>query len=450
MDQQADERMPERRAGTSAAEAEVATLVADLIRFDTSNYGTGEGPGEIAAADYCLQRLREVGIDAQRYQTTADHRAGVVARIAGRDPGRPALLVHGHLDVVPADPDDWQVPPFAGEIDSDGMLWGRGAVDMKDMVGMTLAVVRNWARTGVQPDRDIVLLFVPDEEAGCVQGSSWLVHHRQDMFVGVTEAIGEVGGFSNLLDGRHRLYPIMTAEKGIAWIKLTARGQAGHGSLVAVDNAVAKVVAAAARVTDHEYAQELTPALQQFLDKVTELTGRPLDLTDPASLRTRLGSMGRLIESTVRNTAQLTMLSAGYKHNVIPAEATTCIDARFVPGHELAFLAEIQSLIGDAVGHEMVHHDIALEFEFAGPLIDTMTAALRAHDPDAIPVPYLMPGGTDAKALSLLGITCYGFSPLRLPANLDFFGMFHAANERVPVTSLQFGVRVLDEFLRNA
>ena len=442
--------MDQQGSAAAAAEAEVATLVAELIRIDTYNYGNGQGPGEIAAADYCHQRLLEVGIDAERYTTTADHRAGVIARIAGRDPSRPALLVHGHLDVVPADADDWQVPPFAGEIDSDGMLWGRGAVDMKDMVGMTLAVVRNWARTGVQPDRDIVVLFVPDEEAGCVQGSSWLVHHRQGMFDGVTEAIGEVGGFSNQLDGRHSLYPIMTAEKGIAWIKLTARGQAGHGSLVAVDNAVAKVVAAAARVTEHEYAQELTPAVQQFLDKITELTGEPLDLTNGASLRARLGSMGRLVESTVRNTAQLTMLSAGYKHNVIPADATACIDARFLPGHELAFLAEIQSLIGGSIGHEMVHHDIALEFEFAGPLVNAMSGALLAHDPEAIPVPYLMPGGTDAKALSLLGIACYGFSPLRLPPNLDFFGMFHAANERVPVTSLQFGVRVLDEFLRKA
>lgn len=432
------------------AEAEVATLVSDLIRIDTTNYGDGSGPGEIEAADYCAMRLREVGLDAMRFSTSSDRRAGVVARIEGRDRDRPALLVHGHLDVVPAPEDDWVHPPFSGEIDADEMLWGRGAVDMKDMVGMTMAVVRSWARRGIRPRRDIVILFVPDEEAGCVQGSHWLVRHRPEFLAGVGEAIGEVGGFSVALDPDHRIYPIQTAEKGIAWLRLTATGQSGHGSLVAIDNAITRLAGAVTRISEHRWPPRLTSAMSQLIEVIEEVSGRPLDLDDPDALRARFGSLGRVLESTSRNTANATMLHAGYKHNVIPGSASASIDARFLPDDEGEMLAELENLTGEGIRHELVHHDVAVETEFAGPTVNAMCEALRAHDPEAIPVPYLMPGGTDAKALSLLGIRCFGFSPLRLPDDLDFFGMFHSVNERVPVSGLRFGVRVLDEFLRRA
>lgn len=435
--------------GAGRAEAEVAALVSELIQIDTVNFGDGSGPGEIEAADYCAERLREVGIEAERYSTTSDRRAGLVARIPGADPHRPALLLHGHLDVVPAPESGWEHPPLAGVIDG-GVVWGRGAVDMKGMVGMSLAVLRDWARRGVTPSRDIVFLLVPDEEAGCIQGSHWLVQHRPELFAGIGHAIGEVGGFSVALDGRHRLYPIQTAEKGIAWIKLTAVGTAGHGSLVAVDNALIRLAGAAMRIGEHEPPRVITAPVRQLLEVTEEVSGRALDLDDRASLQERLGAFGRVVESTARDTANLTMLEAGYKHNVIPGQASACIDARFLPGNDVRFIAEIEALAGPQIRHELIHHDIAIEVDFAGPTVDAMATALRAVDPDAIPVPYLMPGGTDAKALSLMGIACYGFSPLRLPDDLDFFGMFHGVNERVPVASLQFGVRVLDHFLRNA
>lgn len=441
-----------RQVSAIEPQDEVATLVSELIRIDTSNYGTDEGPGEIEAADYCLQRLTEAGIEARRFHTTAQNRAGVIARIGGRNPARPALLVHGHLDVVPAPEPDWKYPPFAGVIDSEGMLWGRGAVDMKNMVGMVLAVVRSWARNRIKPERDLVLLFLPDEEAGCIQGSHWLIRHRRDMFEGITEAVGEVGGFSTTLDGRYRLYPIMTAEKGIVWVKLIATGVAGHGSLLAVDNAVHRISAVANGIANHQFEPHITATVRAFLDVVAEVSGEPLDINDSQSLARRLGSMGRVIESTVRDTAQVTMLEAGFKHNVIPESASACVDARFLPGagETEALLSTFKQLAGEQVRFELVHHDIAIEAKPAGPIMDAMTAALRSQDPEAIPVPYLMSGGTDAKALSLVGISCYGFSPLRLPESLDFFGMFHAVNERVPVDALKFGVKVLDNFLRRA
>lgn len=433
---------------TAPAEAEVAELVSELIQIDTSNFGNHDGPGEALAAEYVQARLLEVGIASERFSTSADHRQGVLARIPGRNPDRPALLLHGHLDVVPAPEPEWEHEPFSGDIDEDGMLWGRGAVDMKDMDGMILAVVRHWARTGVQPDRDVVLLFLPDEEAGGVHGSGWLVRNRPEMFAGVTEAIGEVGGFSLTLEDDLRVYPIQIAEKGIAWMKLTALGTAGHGSFLAADNSINGLCDAAARIGNYRFPIELTPAAEEFVRRIEELTGVALDLDDPASVSARLGSLGRIIGATVRNTANLTMLNAGYKANVIPEVATAAVDGRFLPGMEEQFLATIDDLLGDGVTREFINHDVSVETTFDGPTVDAMAASIRSEDPSGIPVPYLMSGGTDAKAFSKLGIRCFGFSPLLLPPDLDFFGMFHAVNERVPVNSLQFGVRVLDRFLR--
>lgn len=436
-------------ARTLAAEDEVATLVQELVRIDTSNFGNHEGPGEAEAAAYCQARLLEAGITCERFHTSARHREGVVARIPGTNPDRPALLLHGHLDVVPAPELSWEHPPFSGDID-EGILWGRGAVDMKDMDGMILAVVRNWARTGIRPDRDLVVLFLPDEEAGGVHGSRWLVENRQDIFAGVTEAVGEVGGFSVTLQDDLRLYPIQTAEKGLAWLKLTVTGTAGHGSYLPVENAITRLCEVAAKLGRHQFPVVLTPAAQEFVQRIEELTGIPLNLDDPANVIGRLGSIGRIIGATVRNTANLTMLDAGYKANVIPDTAQAYVDGRFLPGMEEEFLASLDAILGPDVQREFVHRDIAVETAFDGPTIDAMAAAIRSEDPSGIPVPYLMSGGTDAKAFSRLNIRCFGFSPLLLPADLDFFGMFHAVNERVPVSALRFGVRVLDRFLRAA
>ncbi|HVA61627.1 MAG TPA: M20/M25/M40 family metallo-hydrolase [Mycobacteriales bacterium] len=425
--------------GAPAAD-DVVELCRDLIRIDSSNPTSNER----VAAEYVAARLSEVGLDPKVIES-APGRANVVARFEGTDPSRPALLIHGHLDVVPADAADWSVDPFAGEI-RDGCLWGRGAVDMKDMDAMTLAVVRARAREGRLPPRDIVLAFVADEEAGGTFGSRYLVDQHAELFEGCTEAISEVGGFS-LTVGQTRLYPIETAEKGIAWLRLTARGRAGHGSMLNEANPVTALAQTVARIGAHRFPTVLTPAVESFLVEVAAALGQPFDPASPEDLLPGLGAAGKIVGATLRHTANPSMLDAGYKVNVIPQMAHANIDGRFLPGHEDDFFAAIDGLLGPGVTRETIHRDIAYETTFDGDLLEAMMAALVAEDPEAKPVPYCLSGGTDAKSFSRLGIRCFGFSPLQLPADLDFSGMFHGVDERVPLDALAFGTRVLDRFL---
>jgi acetylornithine deacetylase/succinyl-diaminopimelate desuccinylase-like protein len=365
----------------------------------------------------------------------------VIARIEGADRNRPALLIHGHLDVVPASAEDWTVAPFSGEV-QDGCVWGRGAVDMKDMDAMTLAVVRQRLREGRKPARDVVLAFLADEEAGGSQGAHALVDARPELFEGISEGIGEVGGFSVSLGGDTRLYLIETAEKGLAWMRLTARGRAGHGSMINDDNAVTTLCEAVARVGRHTFPVRVTRTVRRFLEEISQVLGIELDPDDMDAVVAKLGPIAILIGATLRNTVNPTMLAAGYKVNVIPGQAEAHIDGRFLPGYEEEFFAELDELLGPDVQREFV-----LETEFEGSLVDAACAALKAEDPHARPVPYTLSGGTDAKAFSKLGIPCIGFAPLLLPPDLNFAGMFHGIDERVPVDALQFGTRVLDRFL---
>ena len=430
------------------AEGEVVGLLTDLIRIDTSNWGeSSETLGEIEAADYCAERLREAGWSPEVFTTTGVRRAGVYLRVAGTDPAAPALLLHGHLDVVPAIASAWSRPPFAGEVDS-GFVWGRGAVDMKDMDAMILAVVRGWGFTGIRPRRDVVILFWPDEEAGSRHGAHWLAANRPEMFHGVTEAVGEVGGFSITVRDDLRLYPIQTAEKGIRWIRLQATGRAGHGSMLHDDNAITELCEAVTRVARHNWPLRITATVEVFLAELADAYGVELDPREPAELLRRLGTLGALVGATMRNTANPTMLDAGYKHNVIPTEAFANIDGRVVPGFEDEFAATIKELVGAGISVMTEVEDIALEAPFDTATVDLMAEALRAEDPIAKAVPYMISGGTDAKAFSRFGINCYGFSPLQMPADLDYWRMFHGVDERAPVPGLQFGVRVLDRFLR--
>lgn len=429
--------------------SEVVEIVRDLIRIDTSNYGDDSGPGEALAAEYVEAKLKEVGIDAHRYETTSAKRQGVNARIPGKNPDRPALLLHGHLDVVPAQAKDWTFDPFSAEI-HDGMIWGRGAVDMKDGDGILLAMVRSWARNGVMPDRDIILDFLPDEEAGSEHGSVWLVENHPEWYRDATEAVGEVGGFSLTLRDDVRLYLVQTAEKGIRWMKLRAEGTAGHGSFLNNDNAVTRLAEAVAAVGNHKFDLALTPTVRDFIKAVSDALGMELSAEDPETLLAQLGPIARIIGATLSNTANPTMLNAGYKHNVIPGTAEAMIDGRFLPGFEDELIKDIENLLPPGVVREDVVNGIALEAPFEGPLVEAMSAAIRAEDPFGTPVPYTVSGGTDAKAFSTLGIKCYGFLPLLLPPELDFSAMFHGVDERVPVTGLEFGVKVMDRFVRSA
>src|SRR6185437_8279020 len=420
---------------------EVVVLLSDLIRINTSNPTHPERP----AAEWAAERLAEVDIDARIFESEPG-RASVVARVPGSDPTRSPLLIHGHLDVVPADAAEWTVHPFSGEV-RDGYVWGRGAIDMKNMNAMTLAVLRNWARRDRRPPRDIVLAFVADEESGGAHGAHWLVDNHPELFADCSEAISEVGGYSFSIGNDLRLYPIETAEKGINWLRLRATGTPSHGSMLHDDNAVTRLAAAVSRIGAHEFPVVVTDTVRRFLEELASLTGLPIDPDNPEpSLRT-LGSAARVIGSTIRNTANPTMLSAGYKANVIPGTAEATIDARFLPGHEAEMLETLDELIGEGIDRETLIRDIAVETSFDGAVVDSMAEALRSEDPGARPVPYLMSGGTDAKSFSTLGIRCFGFVPVRLPPDLDFITIWHGIDERVPIDGLRFGVRVLDRFL---
>jgi acetylornithine deacetylase/succinyl-diaminopimelate desuccinylase-like protein len=431
---------------------EAVQICRDLLRIDTSNYGDGSGPGERAAAEHVMGLLTEVGLDPELVESQPG-RATVVVRVEGDPSGtaeRGALMVHGHLDVVPADAGDWQVDPFAAE-ERDGCLWGRGAVDMKDMDAMMLAVLRDLARSGTRPPRDLVFAFFADEEAGGVQGSHWLVQHRRDLLDGVTEAVSEVGGFSVTVEDAGgdpvRLYLLQTAEKGINWLRLVAHGRAGHGSQINDDNAVTRLAQAVTRIGAHPWPVEITPTVRRFLDGLTEATGVAFDPDNPDELLGRLGTMARFVGATLQDTANPTMLKAGYKHNVIPQSAEAFVDSRFLPGHEDSVLAKVRALAGAGVDAEVHHRDVSLETTFDGDLVNAMVAALQTEDADARVLPYCLSGGTDNKALSLIGIRGYGFAPLQLPPELEFAGMFHGIDERVPLDALRFGTRVLGRFL---
>jgi acetylornithine deacetylase/succinyl-diaminopimelate desuccinylase-like protein len=423
------------------AQDEVVDLLAELIRINTSNPTHTERP----AAEWVAEKLDEVGIASQVIEA-APGRASTVARIEGTDSTRPPLLVHGHLDVVPADASEWSVDPFAGEI-KDDCVWGRGAIDMKDMDAMTLALVREWARTGTRPSRDIVLAFVSDEEAGGRQGAHYLVDNHPDLFADCTEAISEVGGYSLSLNDAARLYVVQVAEKGLHWLRLTATARPGHGSMVHDDNAVTTLAAAVTRIGEHTWPVVITDTIRATVRGLSDITGKDLDPDQPDEWMAVLGPAARMIGATIRNTANPTMLDAGYKANVIPSRASATIDCRFLPGEEQHLLDTIDELIGTDVVRETEVRDIAVETSFDGDLVDAMSAALRGEDDGAIPIPYLMSGGTDAKSFSTLGMRCFGFTPLRLPAGFDFLPLFHGIDERVPVEALKFGVRVLDRLL---
>jgi acetylornithine deacetylase/succinyl-diaminopimelate desuccinylase-like protein len=391
--------------------------------------------------------LAEVGYDPT-YVESGVGRGNVVVRLPGADPARGALLIHGHLDVVPADASEWSVPPFSGEV-RDGYVWGRGAVDMKGTVAMVLALARQYQREGTVPPRDLIFAFVADEEAGGFLGARWLVEHRPELFEGATEAISEVGGFSVTLPGGPRAYLVQTAEKGSMWLRLTARGTAGHGSMLQADNAVAKLAAAVTRLDRHRFPLILTDPVREFLTGVAELTGVPFDPEDPEAAVARLGSLSRLIGATLRDTANVTILEAGYRTNVVPSMARATFDARFLPGREATFAAELVEVIGPDVSPTWDTLP-GVQTSFDGPLVDAMAAAIEAEDPGARLLPYMLSAATDAKSFDRLGIRHFGFAPLRLPAELDFTALFHGVDERVPVEALEFGVRVLDRLFLSA
>lgn len=434
--------------------SDTARIARDLIRFDTTNWGEGRSRGETEAAEYVGAILESLGLDIE-YVDAAERRTSVIARVEGSYANpvdtsraeRPGLVVHGHLDVVPADPANWSVDPFGGEI-RDGLLWGRGAVDMKNMDAMMLTALTEILSSGRQPNRDLTVAFFSDEENGGTFGSHHLVTHRPDFFAGATEAISEVGGYSVEIGGK-RAYLLQTGEKALVWIRLRARGTAAHGSRVIPNNAVTKLAEAVVTLGREQWPLHLTDTTRQLLAEIARLLDADPEQTGPDELLLRTGTAAGFLTATLRTTSNPTLLSAGYKHNVIPDTAEALIDIRTLPGEEEGVLARVRELIGDEIELEIVTQDVGLENPFEGPIVDAMVGTLLAHDPEAQVLPYLLSGGTDNKALSELGITGYGFAPLKLTPELDFPAMFHGVDERVPLDALDFGHRALTDFLLN-
>jgi len=425
---------------------DTARIAQELIRFDTTNFGEGRSNGETDAAEYLGALLEQLDL-VPEYVDAATGRTSVIARVEGADRTKPALVVHGHTDVVPADPTNWTVDPFGGVI-RDGLLWGRGAVDMKNMDAMIIAALQDILGAGKRPARDLVIAFFSDEENGGVFGSHYVVDNRPELFAGATEAISEVGGYSVHLNGQ-RSYLLQTGEKALVWIKLVARGVAAHGSRVIPNNAITKLAEAVATLGRRDWPVHLTATTELLVSELARIMQVDPQKMGPEEIVLSTGTAAGFIQATLRTTTNPTLLKAGYKHNVIPDTAEALIDIRTLPGEEEQVLAEVRELIGDDIEIVVMHSDIGLENSFDGPLVDAMIGSLQAHDPGAPVLPYLLSGGTDNKALAKLGIKGYGFAPLQLPADLDFPAMFHGVDERVPLDALVFGRRVLGDLLLN-
>ncbi len=438
-----------RYAGVMSAADRTVEILQDLLRMDTQNWGRGKAVGEGVAADYLQNFFEENGLTP----TTVTHRAegepdrpSVFARWEGRDTRLPPLLVHGHTDVVPAVAAEWSVDPFGAEI-RDGCVWGRGAVDMKDMDAMMLATLEDAVRRGERPRRTIMFGFFADEEAGGERGSQFVCRTHPDLFDGVANAVSEVGGYSINLAGQ-RAYLVQTGEKGLIWLRLVASGTAGHGSHVNADNAITKLARALVQLGEVQWPVQLTPTTRLLLERVRTLTHAAVSDT-PHEVAARTGFAARFVSASLQTTANPTMLTSGVNHNVVPLSATARIDVRPLPGENEKVLDRIREIVGPEVRVEPDLIDIGFENPFDGDFVAAIQRSVAVHDPEAVCLPYLLSAGTDNKALYKLGIRGFGFVPLRVPADFDFPGMFHGVDERVPVESLAFGQRVLSELILN-
>ncbi len=426
-------------------EENVIKICRELIQIDSRNWGLGKSSGESDIAQYVINKLQEIGLNPISVGPDSK-RTSVLCELKGSDENLAKVLIHAHLDVVPFDEADWSFHPLSAEIAND-TIYGRGAVDMKNGVAMILATLEELLKNNFHPRATLLFAFFADEEAGGILGSHWVVDHHKDFFHGAKYAVGEVGGFSTSLADGIRMYLIETAQKGIAWMELNAKGSAGHGSMINSDNAVSEVAAAVNRIANHKFPLTLHESVLELLRETAEITGTHLDVNDPEATANLLKGLEKIVKATLRDTANPTMLNAGYKANVIPGFAQAVIDGRFLPGNQESFLQTIKDLAGEKIDVKYQNLDVALSAPFEDPLVGKMVEAISVEDPAARVVPYMLSGGTDAKALSKLNITGYGFMPLQLPSDLDFASLFHGVDERIPISSLQFGVRTFKRFL---
>jgi acetylornithine deacetylase/succinyl-diaminopimelate desuccinylase-like protein len=422
-----------------------------------SDVAAGRDPrgGEAAAARYCAEVLEGAGIASEVVELTPG-RGSCVARLAATGPAtEPPLLLLSHIDVVPVDAEAWTRDPFGAEL-VDGVVWGRGAIDMKNMVAMELAVMLALRRSGVELRRDVIFAAVADEEAGGEHGAKALVEQRPELFHDAAgrpaaAALNEVGGYSITLDGR-RFYTIQVAEKGIVWTRLRTTGTTGHGSMPHDANAAIRLARAvtALAADQAERPARVVDVVGDFLRTLGLGTVADLAETDPTGARAALTDrvadpvLRRSIDAMLRDTVTPNVLHAGKKVNVIPGAGEAEIDIRTLPGtDQVALLAHLQSRVGDDAAVESVMALPSIEWPADAEIVRLMESALIAADPEGTPVPMMITLGTDAKALAQLGIPCYGFAPLRLEPDMPFLSLFHGHDERIPVSALAFGLPVL-------
>jgi acetylornithine deacetylase/succinyl-diaminopimelate desuccinylase-like protein len=412
--------------------------------------------GETAAAAYCAEVLTSAGIGAEVLET-APGRGSCFARLPATVPDpEPPLILLSHVDVVPVEADAWSRDPFGAEL-VDGVVWGRGAVDMKDMVAMELSVMLALHRSGAERRRDVIFAALADEEAGGVYGALHWVRQRPDLFADdagrpAAAALNEVGGYSMTVGGR-RAYAIQVAEKGILWTRISATGTPSHGSMPSPDNAAIKLAHAVSRVASAPRPARVIPVVRAFLDGlglagVATLAEQGRDDDARAALADAIDDpvLRRSLDAMLRDTVTPNVIHAGRKVNVVPGAGEAEVDVRTLPGtDQAALLSELQELAGPDVSVEALHTMPPVEWPADAGIVELMIAALRAADPEATPLPMMITPGTDAKALGLLGIPTYGFAPLRLDPDVPFLSLFHANDERIPVSALDFGLPVLQQ-----
>ena len=377
----------------------------------------------------------------------------MVARLKGTGEKEPLLLT-AHLGVVEAEPESWEYPPFCGEV-HDGCLWGRGAIDMKNMAAMSIAILCRLKKDNIKLKRDIIFAAVADEEAGCRYGSLWLCENHPEL-VRAEYAIGEGGGFNIAVAGKD-YFTVQVAEKGICWVSAKVRGEPGHGSMPRSDSAVVRLSEAIARLGREGLPRHHSSPVADFVSSLAEHQPAALRpfirmLSNPRwapSLLKRLPdpSVARAFSAMLGNTASPTVLKAGSKVNVIPGFAEALIDGRILPGQtQEAFLAELQAVLGEDVELEVQHAlpPVVTEPKMS-PLYQTILDVMQQSEPDAPVVPYMLPGFTDAKAFTSIGAKWYGFAPVKMPPDIRFVDLFHGHNERIPVDGLRWGTERLAE-----
>ncbi|MBT1164537.1 M20/M25/M40 family metallo-hydrolase [Bifidobacterium felsineum] len=448
------------KVDSDSAGNEAVAFTQSLIRFDTRNDGSGTAT-ERPAADWVADRLREVGIESTIVES-APGRAILIADIAGSDPSLPTLLVHGHLDTVPANPSDWSVDPLGGEIkaDRDGIecVWGRGAVDMKNMVAMALAAIRALTRQGIQPRRNVRFVLLPDEEAGGHIGADWVVEHRPDIFANIGFVISETGGFSDYVNGK-RVYYVQVGEKGTQWFRLEAQGTQSHGSQINHDNAVVRIAEAAIRVAHYAWPVDLNPVTRALLNGLQTLDANDTENeaedesdTSPETIQRLITSAGTTkpwVASSLRNTFNVSSIDAGSTVNIVPAKASALVDGRALPGQEDHLFQTLQSLAGPDITVSPIHRSNGYLIDPDSELFAGITSVLQSLDPEATVLPFLSSGGTDSKEVKRVSpkAQACGFIPLKVPEGFSYIAQFHGIDERVPIDALRFGEQALERFI---